>query len=161
MFGNRSSGMHHQAFQFAEDARALLAQARAESDRLRHEYLGTEHLVLALTRQPDGRAAAALRHLGIDLAGVQQLLEATVKPGHAAPAPDVERPYTSRTQKVFALAAQSAQDLGQTRVGAEHLVIGLMREGLNIGAQALHHHGLTAEAAADEIRRLAGDDGAH
>ena len=140
---------------FTDAARQLLADARSESDRLQHEYVGTEHLVLALTRQPDD--AATLARLGIDREQVRALIAMKITPGHAAPALGVERPYTSRTKQAFSFAAESARTLGHTRVGVEHLLVGMLRERKSFGAQVLQRCGLTAEQALEQVQRLSAD----
>ena len=141
---------------FTDAARQLLADASSEADGLQHEYIGTEHLLLALTRQSDG--AAALARLGIDQEQVRTLLLATVVPSRAAPAPRVTRPYTSRTQKAISLARESARNLGHAGVGVEHLFVGMFREGRGIAAQVLQHFGLTEEQVLTEVKR-SGTDG--
>jgi ATP-dependent Clp protease ATP-binding subunit ClpC len=139
----------------ADDAVRLLAEARVESDRLHHEYLGAEHLVLALTRRAGDPATAPLAPLGVDGDRVRQTLAATLPAGHGALAPGAERPVTSRTRSALALAAESARAIGHPRVGTGHVLVGVLREGRNIGAQVLQHHGLTAVAAAAHARRHA------
>jgi ATP-dependent Clp protease ATP-binding subunit ClpC len=140
---------------FNEPARRLLAAAHDESSRLHHEYIGTEHLVLALTRQSDDASLLAL--LGLDQSHVRALIDGTIAPGRAAPMSASERPYTSRTHKVFSFAVASARTLGHRQVGLEHLLVGLLQERLNIGAQALAQCGLTLERAADQARQV-GDE---
>jgi ATP-dependent Clp protease ATP-binding subunit ClpC len=136
---------------FTDAARRLLAGAEAEADRLRHEYVGAEHVVFAMTREVD--AASLLTRLGVDAMQVRATLETAVTPGHATLAPGTGRPYTSRTRQAFGLAAESASAAGHTAVGVEHVVLGLMREQMNIGAQVLQHHGLSAERVAAEVPR--------
>jgi len=148
-----TSGASADDMRFSDDAMRLLADARSESARLRHEYVGTEHLVLALTRQTDGGAAAVLTRLGIDRDGVRQLLATTIGAGHAEHEPTGEMPLTSRTHRALALARESAHELGQATVGAEHVLLGLMREGANIGAQVLLEHGLTEDRLRRELTR--------
>jgi ATP-dependent Clp protease ATP-binding subunit ClpC len=84
-----------------------------------------------------------------------------VGPGDStrAPAPGADRPFTTRTQAVLALAAESARALGQSQVGTGHVLVGIMREGRGVGAQVLGHHGLTTEAADAYVRRLRQSDG--
>ena len=139
---------------FSDAADRLLAAARSEADRLGHEYIGTEHLVLALTRDADG--AALLPRLGAEPASVRAMLETAVKPGHGVSPHGAERPYTSRTRQAFGLAAESARAQGQARVGVEHLVVGLLREQMSIGAQVLQEHGLSVEQATSEAQRRGG-----
>ena len=139
---------------FSDAAGRLLAAARDEADRLGHEFIGTEHVVLALTRDAEG--AALLPRLGADPASVRAKLEAVVGPGRATLPRGAERPYTSRTRQAFGLAAESAWAHGQARVGVEHLVVGLLREQMNVGAQVLQDHGLSIEQATAEAQRRTG-----
>src|SRR3970040_1542857 len=69
---------------FTDSAQALLAQARSEARRLGHEYVGTEHLVLALPSQPQGNAAVALRKQQVDLERLREAIGSIVRPGRAA-----------------------------------------------------------------------------
>jgi ATP-dependent Clp protease ATP-binding subunit ClpC len=127
----------------------VLALARKEADRFRHEYVGTEHLALAFTRVREGTVSSVLDELTLDRHAVQTMIESMVRPGAEAVAPSVALPYTSRTQTALALAAEGAAALGHDTVGAEHLLLGLLREARGIGGQILLHHGLSAEAVAD------------
>jgi len=136
---------------FTDAARRLIADARAESDRLMHGYIGTEHLTLALVRQ-SGDAASLLR-LGVDWEQVRALITEIIEPGQSAPVPGRERPFTSRTKRAIALAGASAHALGHAAVGLEHLVLGLMREGVCIAAQTLSQHGLTEERALEQVQQ--------
>lgn len=136
---------------FSDAAGRLLAAARGEADRLGHEYIGTEHVVLALTRDVDG--AALLPRLGAEPESVRAELEAVVGLGRGAPSRGAERPYTSRTRQAFGLAAENARSHGQARVGVEHLVVGLLREQMSIGAQVLQDHGVSVEHATAVAQR--------
>lgn len=155
-FGRPPSGpvneLNSLDLQLADSARQLLARARDESERLNHEYIGTEHLALALTRQIEGVVTSALHNLRIDLAQVREAIEATVHPGGASLPAGADRPYTSRTRNVLSLANESAIALGQSEIGAEHLLIGLLREGTGIGGQILMHHGLSPDVVIDRIK---------
>ena len=129
--------------------RQLIADARSESDRLYHDYIGTEHLVLALAKHSGD--AALLPRLEIDPHRVRQLIENTVRRGRVATAPDKQLPFTTRTKKVFALAEESAEAVGHASWGAEHLVLGMLREGRNIGAEVLRRSGLTITRAEAQV----------
>lgn len=139
---------------FSAAAARLLAAARGESDRLGHEYVGTEHVVLALTRDADG--AGLLPSLGVEPDPVRAALEAIITPGHSALPRAADRPYTSRTRQAFAFAADSARSQGQERVAVEHLVVGLLRERMNLGALVLQEYGLSVERATAEAERRGG-----
>ncbi len=147
----RSEGLNPSNLPFSEELHRLLTDASGESARLQHEYIGTEHLVLALTRQTD--YGAPLPALGVDPRRVRTLIDETVRPGRTVLGSDLDRPFTSRTKRALSLAAESARALGHTQVGPAHVLVGLLREGLNIGAQVLAHEGLTAEQAYEFARR--------
>jgi ATP-dependent Clp protease ATP-binding subunit ClpC len=107
--------------------------------------------VLALT-ESEGVAATTLEHLGIDRDKVRQTLTETVVAGRIDRVPSGERPYTSRTKKALSFAGESARERGHAFIGPGDLIVGLMREGMNIGAQVLSQHGLTAASAFRMIR---------
>jgi ATP-dependent Clp protease ATP-binding subunit ClpC len=131
----------------------LIADAREEAARLQHEYVGTEHLVLALSRQ--AADATLLVALGVDPQRVHTSIGDIVRRGSAALERTTERPFTMRTKRSFALAAESARELGHTRVDIAHVLVGLLRERSNIGAQVLTGEGLTVERADEYARRSA------
>jgi ATP-dependent Clp protease ATP-binding subunit ClpC len=145
-------------YNFTERVRKVLAMAREEAERLRHEYVGTEHILLGLIREGEGVAAAVLQNLSVDLDEIQQKIEDTVKKGKAAAATGPDLPYTSRAKKVLELAMAEARDLTHNYVGTEHLLLGLLREEKGIAAQVLTDAGINLEAARAETLRLLGTD---
>lgn len=140
---------------FSDTAREILGLAGQEARRLGHEYISTEHLVLAFTCQTDGALGTTLSNLRLDRESVRALIESTVRTGPGTSASDAVLPYTSRTYRVFALAQESAQDLGAGEIGAEHLLLGVLRETKGAGGQVLAHYGLSEAAALEEIKRSA------
>ena len=145
-------------YNFTERVRKVLAMAREEAERLRHEYVGTEHILLGLIREGEGVAAAVLQNLSVDLDEIQQKIEDTVKKGKAAAATGPDLPYTSRAKKVLELAMAEARDLTHNYVGTEHLLLGLLREEKGIAAQVLTDAGINLDAARAETLRLLGTD---
>jgi ATP-dependent Clp protease ATP-binding subunit ClpC len=130
----------------------LIDRANNESARHDHEYIGTEHLVLALSQQD--APAEPLRALGIEPQRVYAKIDETIRRGSAPIASTVERPLTSRTKQAFSFAAGVAQELGHAHIEVPHLLVGLMRERLNIGAQVLADQGLTEERALEFARDI-------
>lgn len=145
-------------YNFTERVRRVLQRAREEAVALRHEYVGTEHLLLALGSAGGpgtGVAEAALANLGVDRGQLRNNVLEHVKPGIERPhGPDL--PYTSRAKKVLELSMTEARSLHHSYVGTEHLLLGLLREERGIGAQTLLMMGITAENARAEILRLLG-----
>jgi ATP-dependent Clp protease ATP-binding subunit ClpC len=145
-------------YNFTERVRRVLAFAREESERLHHEYVGTEHILLGLLRDDEGVAAAALLNLRFNPDATRKMLGEIVRPGKAPPSHH-DLPYTSRAKKVLELSVAEARDLNHNYLGTEHLLIGLLREEQGIAAQVLTDQGLTVDAVRDEVLRLIGDSG--
>src|SRR5215212_8607453 len=145
-------------YNFTERVRKVLQMAREEAQRLHHEYVGTEHILLGLIREGEGVAAAVLQNLNVDLEEIQQKIEETVKKGKAAQTTGPDLPYTSRAKKVLELAMSEARELNHSYVGTEHLLLGLLREEKGIAAQVLADAGVNLDAARQETLRLLGTE---
>ncbi len=143
-------------FNFTERVRNVLAMARHEALRLRHEYVGTEHLLLALVREGDGPAMTVLWNLKANPDEIRQSVDKILLAGRSTAAGHLDLPYTSRAKKVLELAIAEANDLKHLAVGTEHLLFGLVREDHGIAAQVLKAAGLTEESVRSEIIRLLG-----
>jgi ATP-dependent Clp protease ATP-binding subunit ClpC len=112
-----------------------VTMAEAEAAGLRHNYIGTEHLLLGLLGIDDGVAAKVLTRLGVSAAEVRSEIEQIIGRGTAPPAG--QPPFTPRSKKVLSLANGEANRLGHHYVGTEHLLLGLVREGGGVAAQVL------------------------
>ncbi|HEU4629893.1 MAG TPA: Clp protease N-terminal domain-containing protein [Gemmatimonadaceae bacterium] len=145
-----------QGYDFTERVRRVLSGARKEANRLQHEYVGTEHILLGLAGEGEGVAAAALASLGVDRDDLRRRVEHILARGLAARPAPVDLPYTSRAKKVLELAMSEARELGHSYVGTEHLLLGLLREEKGIAAQVLADAGVTLDAARAEVVRLLG-----
>lgn len=145
-------------YNFTERVRKVLAMAREEGARLRHEYIGTEHILLGLIREGEGVAATVLQNLSIELDDLEQKIEQVVKKGRAGQTTGPDLPYTSRAKKVLELAMEEARDLHHAYVGTEHLLLGLLREERGIAAQVLVDAGVTLDRARGETLRVLGTE---
>ena len=137
---------------FTPRAQQVLSLGRKEADRLHHNFLGTEHVLLGLIKLGQGVAVNVLVKLGLDLETVRAEVEKQVGTG-----PDQKIigniPYTPRVKKVVALAQQEARKLNHTYVGTEHLLLGLLREGDGVAAKVMKSLGVDLEKARQEILR--------
>ena len=147
MFGGRQK----EEFPRSDELRRVLDDAITEAANLGHEYIGTEHVLLALVSNRDSAIAAALARAGITEDAVRKSTGNIVRRGHGF-AHIATFPLTSRTKAALSRAADVAHELGQTHVTPEHLVAGLMREQKNIAAQILQQLGLSWEAAEEMAR---------
>jgi ATP-dependent Clp protease ATP-binding subunit ClpC len=125
---------------FTDRARRVIALAVDEARRLNHNYVGTEHILVGLIDEGDGRAAILLKGSGATLDGVRLLVEQVVGVGPQPPSGHI--PFSPRTTKLIGLARDEAKALGSGYVRAEHLLLGLIREGEGVGVQILHRLGV-------------------
>ena len=123
---------------FTPRAQQSLALARKEAERLNHNYIGTEHLLLGLLKLGQGLAVKILQHIGIDADDVYQAIEVdpenTTTPAGASSG---SIPITPRVKKVLAIAEKEAKKLEHSYVGTEHLLLGLIKEGEGVAAKVL------------------------
>jgi DNA-binding transcriptional regulator YhcF (GntR family) len=143
------------SYVFTDRVRQVLAMAREEAIGMRHDYVGTEHLLLGLIREGGGVATAVLTNLSVDAEQVRSRVEQCVHPGKGARATDA-LPYTSRAKKVLEFAMQEASALDHAYIGTEHLLLGLLREEKGIAAQVLNELGITLEKARRQTLELLG-----
>jgi hypothetical protein len=120
---------------FTDRARRVVVLAQEEATGLKHNYIGTEHLLLGLVREREGVASEALESLGISLEAVRSEVEQIIGQGQAAVVGQV--PFTPRAKKVLELSLREALQLGHSYIGTEHILLGLIREGEGVAAQVL------------------------
>ena len=131
---------------FSATGKEIVILAQEEARAFRHNYLGTEHLLLGLLRSSESQAAAVLMNTGITLETARLAVERIIGYG---PAPVEGEPKpVPRAISVLSLAASEAFRLKQFQVGPEHILLGLLREdqGVAIGILA------NFESDADKMR---------
>jgi ATP-dependent Clp protease ATP-binding subunit ClpC len=143
----------------SEDMRAALSTAREESARFHHPYCGTEHLVLGFVRRGEGTARDVLRALEIDTERVRATIEGIIKPSEPSARGSREVPFTTRAQQALAFAVKESLELGHADVGSGHLLLGVVREKVGVGGQALMQAGVTEAAARAALVRLVAERG--
>ncbi|HID86979.1 MAG TPA: NDP-hexose 4-ketoreductase, partial [Anaerolineae bacterium] len=126
---------------FTERARRVLMLAQEEAKRLRHNYIGTEHLLLGLVQEQSGVAARVLRDLGVNPYKVRRIIEETVGPGRRAFMGQTTG-LTRGTKEVIELAFDEARQMGHHYVGTEHLLLGLIRQGEGLAVSVLRDLGV-------------------
>ncbi|HLN30307.1 MAG TPA: Clp protease N-terminal domain-containing protein [Gemmataceae bacterium] len=138
---------------FTDPARKVMTLANQEAQRLNHEYIGTEHILLGLVKEGSGVAATVLRNREIDLQKIRREIEKAIPPG-----PDMvtmgKLPQTPRAKKVIEFALEEARNLNHNYVGTEHILLGLLREQDCVGCQVLTNMGLKLDDAQADILNL-------
>jgi Clp amino terminal domain, pathogenicity island component/UvrB/uvrC motif len=137
---------------FTDRARRVIVLAQEEARMLNHNYIGTEHILLGLTREGEGVAAKALESLGISLDAVRQQVEEIIGQGQQAPSGHI--PFTPRVKKVLELTQQAALQLGHNYIGTEHILLGLIREGDGVAAQVLVRLGAELNLVRQQVIQL-------
>jgi len=141
---------------FTDRARKVINLARQEAERLGHEFIGTEHILLGLVKEGSGVAANVLENLDVDLEKVRIEVEKYVStPGETMSAAS-SLPFTPKAKKVLELAMEEARNLEHNYIGTEHLLLGLLRESEGMAAQVLLNLGVKLEDVRAEVMELLG-----
>lgn len=137
---------------FSERARRVLTIAQEEARQLNHNYIGTEHILLGLSREEEGVAAKVLTNLGVSLGKIRSAVE-FISGGSERPGTG-ETGLTPRAKKVIELAIDEARQLGHNYIGTEHILLGLLREGEGVAAGVMESLGVTLEKARTETAQV-------
>jgi ATP-dependent Clp protease ATP-binding subunit ClpC len=131
---------------FTDKGRKIIILAREEAERHQNDYLGTEHLVLALLRETDGAALNILKKMGLSAEQIRFEIERNL-PSGGSTMTFGEIPFTPRVKKVIEQAMEEARLLGHSHIGSEHLLLGLLREDEGIGGKILRNLGGNLQTA--------------
>ncbi len=137
---------------FTDQARRALNLSQEVAQRFKHNYVGTEHLLLGLLDEGEGVAIQALRNLNIELEKIREAVEFIISRGERIV--HVQVGLTPRAKKVIELAVDEARRLEHHYIGTEHLLLGLLREGEGIAAGVLDSIGVTLDKARTEIQLI-------
>ena len=124
----------------------MVVLAQEEARGLRHNYIGTEHLLLGLLREEEGIAARVLESLDVTLDEVRAQVARYVGAGDELIAGQI--PFTPRSKKVLEMSLREALSLGHNWIGTEHVLLGLARENEGVAARIL----LDLDADAEKVR---------
>ena len=141
---------------FTDRARRVIVLAQQESRLLGHGYIGTEHLLLGLLADGGGTAAQALESLGVTLDAAREQVREMVGEGQRPQTQPGHIPFTPPAKKVLELSLREAQNLGDDHIGTEHLLLGLVAEADDVGAQIVARLGASRRAVRDKVIELTG-----
>ncbi len=136
---------------FTQRARRVLSLAHEEAERLHHNYIGTEHLLLGLIREEGGVAGRVLRELSLDPARVKEMVERLTGVGRHSGGRIELAPST---EQVLTLAIEEARRMGHHYIGTEHLLLGLVRQGEGVAIEVLRRLGVSPEQVRRQTRRI-------
>ena len=141
---------------FTEKGSQALSLAIESASNLGHTYIGSEHILLGLLKEGSGVAAAALKQKGVTPEAIQQKLVETVGQGMSTELSPND--FTPRSKRILELAMYEARRLGQSYVGTEHILLGLIQEKDGLAAQALDRLNVKYDAVVQAIRQVVAID---
>ncbi|MGP2495410.1 ATP-dependent Clp protease ATP-binding subunit [Schaalia turicensis] len=137
---------------FTDRARRVVVLAQDEARGLKHNYIGTEHLLLGLISEGEGVAAKALAMMDINDEDVRASVIEIIGEGEKTVEGHI--PFTPRAKRVFELSLREALQLGHNYIGTEHLLLGLLKEGEGVAAQVLTKRGADLSQVRQNVIQL-------
>ncbi len=141
---------------FTQRAQKVLSLAREEAQRLQHNAIGTEHLLLGLMKEEGGVAGRVLSELKLDYKEVEALVESKAEPGQHIPFQKLD--LSQGTKKVLELAVDEARRMGHHYIGTEHLLLALVRHNEGIAIDILKALNITPDQIRKQTRRVLQDN---
>ena len=138
---------------FTESARKAIEFAREEASRLRHDYIGTEHLLLGLIRLGEGRAVEIMTNLGIELNDLKGSIEEVVQPAGGTMTVG-QLPLTARAKKTLEVSGQEARALKSKDIDTEHILLALLKDEEGVAAQVLSTYDIDYKEAYEEFKNI-------
>ncbi len=138
---------------FTELARKAIEYARDEASRLRHDYIGTEHLLLGLIKLGDGRAIEVITNLGIDMMELKGSIEEVVQPSGGTMTMG-QLPLTARAKKTLEVSGQEARALKSKDIDTEHILLALLKDEEGVAAQVLSMYEIDYKEVYEEMKNI-------
>ncbi len=138
---------------FSERVKKVIQFAREEAGRLRHDYIGTEHLLLGIIREGEGMAISILLNLDLELDELKQSIEeAVAATGGTLTIGQI--PFTPRARRVLEIAAQEARMTNSKNVGTEHLLLAILKDPKSVASQILAMYDIDYQTVFEELRKI-------
>ena len=129
---------------FTVSAQRALMEARVISDRLRHGYVGTEHILLGLIKEGEGTASKVLKASGLGFDDVKKMIEEQIAPGRGTLLKDRDI-YTPKSKQILKDAEAEARHFGSDFVGTEHILIAIIKDGDNLGVRLINSFAINVQ----------------
>jgi len=138
---------------FTELARKAIEYARDEAARLRHDYIGTEHLLLGLIRLGEGRAVEIINNLGLEIQDLKASVEEVVQPAGGTMTMG-QLPLTARAKKTLEVSGQEARALKSKDIDTEHILLALLKDEEGVAAQVLSMYEIDYKEVYEELKNI-------
>jgi ATP-dependent Clp protease ATP-binding subunit ClpC len=136
---------------FSPRVRDVISYSREEAIRLGHDYIGTEHLLLGLVREGEGKAVKTLRSLDVDLIRLKKSVEDAIRNTATHKNITGNIPLTKQAEKVLKVTYLEAKIFKSDIIGTEHLLLSVLRDEDNIAAQIMHQFAVTYEIFKEQL----------
>ncbi len=140
---------------FTERAQKAILLAQEEAKRMKHNYVGTEHLLLGLIAEKNGVAAVSLKELSVEIENTRKEVLKAI--GTGSEEEDILG-FTPRTKRIFELSFLQARNLGHSYVGTEHLLLGLLAEGEGVAVVVLKRLGVDIKELREKVVSMVSSD---
>ncbi len=138
---------------FTERARKAIEYARDEAARLKHDYIGTEHLLLGLIRLGDGLAVEVLNNIGIDGNELRASVEEMVQPSGGTMQMG-QLPLTARAKKTLEVSGNEARALKSKDIDTQHILLALLKDEEGVAAQVMSMYDVDYKEVYEELRNI-------
>ncbi len=138
---------------FTEAARKVIEYARDEASRLRHDYIGTEHLLLGIIKLGEGRAVDVINNLGLEIEDLKSSIEEVVQPSGGTMTMG-QLPLTARAKKTLEVSGQEARALKSKDIDTEHILLALLKDEEGVAAQVLSTYEIDYKEAYEELKNI-------
>jgi len=138
---------------FTEAARKAIEYARDEASRLKHDYIGTEHLLLGIIRLGEGMAVEVLANLGLEMDDLRASIEEVVQPSGGTMTMG-QLPLTARAKKTLEVSGQEARALKSKDIDTEHILLALLKDEEGVAAQVLSTYEIDYKEAYEELKNI-------
>lgn len=138
---------------FSPRVKDVISYSREEAIRLRHDYIGTEHLLLGLIREGDGLAIKILKQAGIDTGSLRKSIEEAVRGSSVSRSPIGNMPLTKQAEKVLKITYLEAKIFKSDVIGTEHLLLSILRDDENIASQILQQYNINYDVFKADVEQ--------
>ncbi|KAB8331428.1 helix-turn-helix domain-containing protein [Scytonema tolypothrichoides VB-61278] len=136
---------------FTAKAYRAIVLAQGEGERLGHQFVGTEQILIGLIAEGNGLAAKVLKSFGVTLEAAQIEVEKII--GRGSGIKGIEYPFTPKGKQVLDFAVEESQKLGHTHIGTEHLLLGVLMVTDGVAVRVLEKLGVNLQNLRQEVLR--------
>lgn len=143
---------------FSQSVKDVISYASEEAMRLGHDYLGVEHLMLALIRNNEGKAIEILDMADVDLPQLRKLIEAALPSGSAVPAKNRSLPVVKQAENAIKLSYLEAKLFKSNMVDTEHLLLAVLKDKDNVVSTVLSKSHITYESFKSLVQKTSSEE---